>query len=143
MLNDWLPRIEGLRCSLLDAAQGPGRARFSRLQRDFLSLLETGEFLVLGQPADPPPVRALIDQSVAKLTDRRGQIKGLVLIRIPTTTFTYGCFMVQGMFGSVFWFTDLHQGLLSLGPIRGPTRLVHIKGIPVGEGLGMIPAGVH
>ena len=144
---DWASRIEALRQAMIaaDHADPDAPDRFSHLQRQFLSLIEHGRFLDMGRLAVPQPVRELVYRCVDRLTDGHGEVRGLVLIHIPQTTFTYGCFMVRGWLGSVFWFADPGQGLLSLGPIEGPTQLVRITAVPVArvQALGPAPAGEH
>ena len=75
---------------------------------------ENEEFLDCGVRTESPLLESVISQIAKQLFSREVVPNGLLLVRVPGTSFIHGGFLLEGKVGSVIHFEDAHIGLVSI-----------------------------
>jgi len=88
------------------------------------------EFLSLGDRTRHPLVETVIDQVAKQIFGREVSPLGLTLTRITEEQFLHGGFILDGHMASVFYFDDVHVGLMTviMGSPINETRFARFTG---------------
>jgi hypothetical protein len=97
---------------------------------------ENPEFLALGESARHTLVEEIVTQVAKQMFSGPGDVKALVLSRVPKEQFVHGGFFVDGRLGAVFYFEDAQTGLMSVaeGPPSDQVKFARFSGRIVRDG---------
>jgi hypothetical protein len=97
---------------------------------------ENTEFMALGERARHTLVEAIVARVGEEMFSGTGDVKALVLSRVPKEQFIHGGFFVDGRLGAVFYFEDVQTGLMSVaeGPPSDQVKFARFSGRIVRDG---------
>ena len=89
---------------------------------------ENSEFMVLGDRARHPMLETVYAQVLEQLFKRKIDTSALLLTRIPDQEFLHGGGMFHGHLATVFYFEDVHAGLIAVAsPLEANTRFIRFS----------------
>jgi hypothetical protein len=94
---------------------------------------EDPAFIALGERARHPMLEAIVSQTCRQLFGKPVSLDNLLLTRLPDQQFIHGGGMVEGKLATVFYFEDIHVGLLIVVMSFAPsdTKLIRFTGRPL------------
>jgi hypothetical protein len=107
--------------------------KFEEVQDYFLTHFgQSPEFIALGERTTHALLDAVIQASVQQLfPGSPARVERLILTRLAEQQFIHGGLFVHGHVGCLFYFEDIHKGLLSLSKLGGQTHYVRFSGRPM------------
>jgi hypothetical protein len=90
-------------------------------------------FLDLGEPTTDEFLVQVLAQVAGQLFGRSVAVRNIRLVRLPEHEFIHGGFSVEGKVGTLIYFEDQHQGLISVAWSLSPpeTKYARFTGRPV------------
>jgi hypothetical protein len=93
---------------------------------------EDPRFLQIGRPVEDPMIEGAIQAAGKQIFPEATSIRltHVRFIEVPGHQFIHGGFFLNGCVSTLFYFTDLHQGMMAVAvSMRGDTRLVRFSGM--------------
>ena len=122
-----LSKLTTLRDKLLTATQ------FQEVQDYFLANFgKNPEFIAVGERTTHPLLEAIIAEVAKQLFKKSPpRVEQLLLTRVAEGQFLHGGMFVNGCVGSVFYFEDIHKGLICIATLDGQAHYARFSGRPM------------